>query len=159
MKKLIFFFFITVILGIFSGCKSKEEGIKHFNQGLIFYKNGNYDKAIDEFKEACDNGIAEGCYNGGLLLEKNKVNFFTKFYYGPEIYEAYEKGCELGNSLSCIKVKKWEEYKNGSGFDWILWIIIAIIFFFFSGYFGGKKRKNDSEFISSIDPSDLHPHF
>ena len=164
MKRIVFFF--TLFLLVFTGCKSKEEGMKHFNTGMIFYNNGDYDKSIDEFKIACENEIAEGCYNAGLVIETKKVNFITKGYYGPEIYEAYEKGCELGNKLSCVKAKKWEEYKDGS-FLWDLIVIIGIIIVIgiIGSIFGGSKRNrnNYTDYAdytdAAINSSDFHSHF
>ena len=178
MKKV--FFFSILFLVILTGCKSREEGIQHLNKGMSFYNNGRYDEAIDEFKEACYNDIAEGCYDGGLVLETKKVNFFTKSYYGPDIYKAYQRGCELGSQKSCTKAEKWKEYKNGSIFTWIggfigLIIIVALIWFLIvdsirsisrrsrrsrrSGGSESRDYSNEAEIFSGMADDFFNKHF
>lgn len=73
--------------------------------GIEAYEKGDYQKAAELYKKACDGGAASGCYNLGFLYQKGQgvgQNFSTaKQYYG--------KACDLGLQFGCDSYRKLNE--------------------------------------------------
>jgi hypothetical protein len=122
---------LALLLFLITGCSSKEErGIRAYNKGMAFLENKNYDEAIGEFKYSCSNGIKEGCYMWGKVLEQEEASFFvTRWWYGDDIYKAYANGCKLGYKKGCYKAQKWIDYKNEEPIYDDEWGIVEIIEF------------------------------
>ncbi|WP_457748749.1 hypothetical protein [Sulfurimonas sp.] len=105
---------IALIMLIFSGCgKSAED----YNiQGKESLKKSDYDSAFESFKQSCDNGYAEGCYNFASLLQK--------FYEDSDINQkiiaqSYEKSCDGGYIDGCNKVATLYAWGRGVKQDYI----------------------------------------
>jgi hypothetical protein len=166
MKKIrSFLFFSLLFTSLFViGCKSKEEGIKSFNEGITLLKQKDYDRALELFENSCENDIPEGCYNTAWILEYKKSSFLTRWWYGNSIYTSYLKACNLGYTQACNKAKEYEEYKNGNGFIGfivILFILTLILYILGKFFKWSTDTASDraSDIASGIDPSDFHHHF
>ena len=158
MKVYIYIALLFQIL-LFTGCTSQKEGIQSFNEGMIFLKNKQYDKALESFDNSCKNNIAVGCFNKGWILENEKSNFLTRWWYGNSIYESYQRSCDLGFKKGCQSANRWKDYESGS--DFIGYIIFFGILFFIFMMFNGNRKDNSkyNDFVDiagGADPSDFH---
>ena len=63
MKKVVVLLVCAVVLlvGDKSGIESSFGAEKTYEQGIAFYNNKEYDKAVELFKKACDVGNMHGC--------------------------------------------------------------------------------------------------
>ena len=80
-----------------AACRSKEGWACYsLGQALIDQKHAVEDRMYRYYKEACDAGHADGCYDQGKMLMTNDVE--------PNADEAmllFTKGCELGSAAAC----------------------------------------------------------
>ncbi len=72
------------------------------DDGMAEFQKGNYQKASQLWKKACDNGNMNGCNHLGFL-----------YYHGKGVKQNYQiasqlwkKACDSGNMLSCFNYKK-----------------------------------------------------
>ena len=160
VKNLSFLLLLFISLFIV-GCKSKEEGIKSFNEGITLLKQKDYDRALELFENSCENDIPEGCYNTAWILENKESSFLTRWWYGNSIYTSYLKACNLGYTQACKKAKEYEEYEDGNGF--IGTIIFSLIAIFISAkIFKWNTTEDIKNTADRFDPdmfSDIHHHF
>jgi TPR repeat protein len=82
-----------------AGNKTAEEYLK---QGLVAYEKGAIEEARSLYGKACDGGVAEGCYNLGVMHDVG--------HGGPKNFEkakAYaQKACTLGRQKACDILKQ-----------------------------------------------------
>ena len=101
MKRILVLFVVVLLVVLFSIGFSKDIT----ELGNEAYEKGDYQKAAQLYQKACDGGIAEGCYNLGVLYADGqgvRQNFSTaKQYYG--------KACDLGLQLGCDNYIKLNE--------------------------------------------------
>ena len=101
MKRILVLFVVVLLVVLFSIGFSKDIT----ELGNEAYEKGDYQKAAQLYQKTCDSGIAEGCYNLGLLYGNGqgvRQNFSTaKQYYG--------KACDLGLQLGCDNYIKLNE--------------------------------------------------
>lgn len=86
-----------------------------FNDGVKFFKNGEFSRAASLFEKACNDNIEEACNNYAVMLATGqgvKIDIL-------KAAELYTKTCELGDGNACynagaILINYSEELKNFS---------------------------------------------
>ena len=82
-----------------------ESGNEAYNKGDYQKAAELYQKAAQLYQKACDGGEAKGCFNLGVLYDKDGQSFSTaKQYYG--------KACDLGLQSGCDKYRKLNEIQK-----------------------------------------------
>ena len=77
--------------------------------GIEAYEKGDYQKAVELFKKACDSGEAKGCNNLGVLYEDGQG---VKQDY-QKAAQLYQKACDSGEANGCYNLGV--SYNNGRG--------------------------------------------
>lgn len=71
-----------------------------FNAGIAAYDNKDFVRAAQLFGQACDGGIAQGCFNLGLLHEKGEGVAQNK----PRSVQLYGQACDGGIAGGCYNL-------------------------------------------------------
>ena len=77
--------------------------------GKEAYDKGDYHKAAELLKKACDSGAALGCYNLGVLYD-NGQGVKQNYHKAAELYQ---KACDGGDAGGCLVLGVL--YENGQG--------------------------------------------
>jgi len=89
---------VSVIFFIFASAVLYADLI---DDALVAHRNGNYEQAIQNYMQACNNGNAKGCLGIGSLYflgQGVKKDIKTAQNY-------FEKGCKAGNKRACYNYK------------------------------------------------------
>ena len=70
-----------------------------YNEGVRFYKNGQYGEAATAYKKACDR-FAKACTNLGFMYNRGQGVEMSSLLAA----EYYLRGCEHGNALGCTNL-------------------------------------------------------
>ena len=73
------------------------------------YEKGDYQKAAQLYQKTCDSGIAEGCYNLGVLYADGQG---VRQDY-QKATQLYQKACDGGDAGGCYNLGVL--YHNGQG--------------------------------------------
>ena len=95
-----------------SGIELPSFGAKNdYEQGIAFYNNKEYDKAVELYKKACDGGEVRGCSNLGVMYEYG--NGVEKDF--GKAAELSKKACDGGDMLGCSNLGSM--YASGNGVE------------------------------------------
>ncbi|MDR2789930.1 MAG: sel1 repeat family protein [Campylobacteraceae bacterium] len=84
-----------------------------FDEAEKKYGKGDYEKAAKLFKQSCDAGVAESCYNLGYMYNNGEGVKYDHF----KAVELYKKGCDGGSALGCISLGVSYEFGEGARED------------------------------------------
>ena len=87
MKKIVFIMTVILSIGL---ADTTDEGIKA-------YKSGEYQKAEDLFKKACEDKNMDGCNNLGAIYENIHQDY-------QKAAKLYQKACDGGYALACTNL-------------------------------------------------------
>ena len=82
-----------------------------FNQAVNAAENGNYAQAAEWFEQACNGGVADGCFSLGFLYANGQG---VKQNYA-QAAEWYEQACNGGSVTGCYNLGLL--YDNGQGVE------------------------------------------
>lgn len=80
-----------------------------FYQGVNAKKKGNYAQAAELFEQACHGGVAQGCFNLGVLYDNGQG---VKQNYA-QAAKLWEQACNDDHAWSCYNLGML--YHNGQG--------------------------------------------
>jgi len=95
MKKLFFLFFL-----FWSNFSFASNKVDYFHEAMNAHKRGNYLKAAELYKKACDMGNASGCNNLGILY-KHGQGVRQSYLKAAELYK---KTCDMGYAAGCYNL-------------------------------------------------------
>ena len=105
MKRILVLFVVVLLVVLFSIGFSKDIT----ELGNEAYEKGDYQKAAQLYQKTCDSGIAEGCYNLGVLYADGQgVNQDYQ-----KAAQLYQKACDGGDAEGCYNLGLL--YGNGQG--------------------------------------------
>lgn len=106
--------FSLMLTSLLFGCS--KSGSEYYENAKTSYNNKEYNKAVELFEKACNNGNFQGClqlaniYNKGEVMEKNTEK--AEFFYN-ETLKYSNSQCENNNKEACSVLAKL--YEKGLG--------------------------------------------